>query len=206
MQNQAIQQEALSRAVSGQSFSNFRSIFEGFMRMGIAESEIKPRENVFTYNAWRALGRQVRKGEHGVKCLTFIEATKTDRRTGEKESFRRPWSTTVFHVSQTDAIGTAALPASNPVAVLYPDAATDTPDAWADQPDATGENVPFAGEDKPTAHQWTPETGLTVVDPLAVLDDSVEARVRRGEPVNILDMIPARVTPRVPLSQREVEF
>ena len=69
---QELQQEALSRAVSGQSVCNYREIFAGFMARGIPEEDIKPRENVFTYNAWRALGRQVRKGEHGVKCLTFI--------------------------------------------------------------------------------------------------------------------------------------
>jgi hypothetical protein len=59
--------EALSRATSGLSMSNYPTIYGGFMEKGIPESEIKPRENVFTYNAWRALGRQVRRGEHGVK-------------------------------------------------------------------------------------------------------------------------------------------
>ena len=98
---QAIQKEALSRAVSGQSFANYKEIFEGFMRKGIAETDIKPRENVFTYNAWRALGRQVRKGEHGVKCLTFIQCEDKDN---PEKSYRRPWTTTVFHVSQTDEV------------------------------------------------------------------------------------------------------
>ncbi len=40
-------QEALSRAVLGQSFSNFPAIFQGFAAKGIPETEIKPRENVF---------------------------------------------------------------------------------------------------------------------------------------------------------------
>jgi antirestriction protein ArdC len=104
--NTAVNQEALSRAVSGQSVANYRDIYAGFSAKGIPEAEILPRENVFTYNAWRALGRQVRKGEHGVKCLTFIvcESKTVNPKTGEKESFRRPWTTTVFHVSQTDAI------------------------------------------------------------------------------------------------------
>ena len=99
-------EEALSRAVSGQSFSNFPAIFQGFSAKGIPESEIKPRENIFTYQAWKALGRQVRRGEHGVKVVTFIECSKEDKGTGQKETFRRPWTTTVFHVSQTDAITT----------------------------------------------------------------------------------------------------
>jgi antirestriction protein ArdC len=76
------------------------------MAKGVPESEIKPRENVFTYKAWRALGRQVRRGEHGVKVVTFVEMAKEDKETGEKKPFRRPWTTTVFHISQTDAIET----------------------------------------------------------------------------------------------------
>ena len=85
--------------------SNYPTIYGGFTAKGIPESEIKPRENVFTYNAWRALGRQVRRGEHGVKVLTFIDCQKRDEETGQlKERFRRPSSTTVFHISQTDEI------------------------------------------------------------------------------------------------------
>jgi hypothetical protein len=79
--------------------SNYPTIYGGFMQKGIPESEIKPRENVFTYHAWRALGRQVRRGEHGVKVLTFVDCQKKDEQTGElKERFRRPFSTTVFHI------------------------------------------------------------------------------------------------------------
>jgi N-terminal domain of anti-restriction factor ArdC len=97
--------EALSRATSGMSVSNYPTIYGGFIQKGIPESEIKPRENVFTYNAWRALERQVRRGEHGVKVLTFIDCQRKDEETGQlKERFRRPFSTTVFHISQTDPI------------------------------------------------------------------------------------------------------
>jgi hypothetical protein len=99
-------QEALTRAVSGQSFSNFSAIFQGFAAKGIPESEIKPRENVFTFDAWKALGRVVRRGEHGVKVVTFIDcqSKETDPDTGERKLIRRPWTTTVFHVSQTDPL------------------------------------------------------------------------------------------------------
>jgi hypothetical protein len=103
------QVEALSRAVNGLSLANYPSIFGGFMAKGIPQPEIRPRENVFTYQAWRALGRQVRRGEHGVKVVTFIECNKEDKETGEKQAFRRPWTTTVFHVSQTDPIEGGAL-------------------------------------------------------------------------------------------------
>jgi hypothetical protein len=109
---EAMQQEALTRAATGQSLSNWPAIIHGFIAKGIPESDIRPRENVFTFHAWRALGRTVRRGEHGVKVTTYVsgerEEKETDQATGEeraaKRSFRRPWTATVFHVSQTDPI------------------------------------------------------------------------------------------------------
>ena len=101
-----LRQEALTRAISGQSLTNFPAIFRGFAAKGIPESEIKPRENVFTFDAWKALGRVVRRGEHGVKVVTFIDthSKEIDADTGERKTIRRPWTTTVFHVSQTEAL------------------------------------------------------------------------------------------------------
>lgn len=104
-----IQQEAFARAATGQSLANWPAIFAGFAAKGIPEAEIKPRENVFTYHAWRALGRQVRRGEHGVKVTTFVPMTKktTDPDTEEERRAdigKRAWTATVFHVSQTDPI------------------------------------------------------------------------------------------------------
>jgi hypothetical protein len=98
--------ESLKRAVSGQSFTNFPAIFSGFAAKGIPQSEIKPRENVFTFQAWKALGRVVRRGEHGVKITTFIESKgkEINKDTGEPKSIRRPWTTTVFHISQTEPL------------------------------------------------------------------------------------------------------
>jgi hypothetical protein len=98
--------DSLKRAVSGQSFTNFPAIFSGFAAKGIPESEIKPRENVFTFQAWKALGRVVRRGEHGVRITTFIESKskEIDKDTGEHKLIRRPWTTTVFHISQTEAL------------------------------------------------------------------------------------------------------
>ena len=107
-----IQAEALSRAAGGQSLTNWPAIFAGFMAKGIPESDIRPRENVFTYNAWRALGRQVRRGEHGVKVTTFVpikgkeesDSANPDTTGKPKRRASRPWSATVFHISQTDPI------------------------------------------------------------------------------------------------------
>jgi antirestriction protein ArdC len=111
-----MQQEALSRAANGLTMSNWPAIFAGLMAKGIAEQDIRPRENVFTYHAWRALGRQVRRGEHGVKVCTFVTVRGKEERDGiatndvdgtdkpKRGGYRRPWAATVFHVSQTDPV------------------------------------------------------------------------------------------------------
>ncbi len=105
-----MQQEALDRAASGQTMSNYPAIIHGFMAKGIPADDIRPRENVFTYHAWRALGRQVRRGEHGVKVVTFVAVKDSDGvanndvngTNNRKGGYRRPWTATVFHVTQTD--------------------------------------------------------------------------------------------------------
>jgi hypothetical protein len=107
-----MQAEALDRARTSQALTNYPAIYQGFMAKGIAESDIKPRENVFTFNAWKALGRSVKKGEHGVKVLTFITCAgkvDVDQETGHvagefktSNTYRRPHTTTVFHISQTE--------------------------------------------------------------------------------------------------------
>ena len=96
-------ERALSNALTSASVTNYPAIFAGFAEKGI--TDVQPRVNVFTYDAWKALGRQVRRGEHGVKVTTWIPMTKKDDSAPEGEvSFRRPKSTTVFHVSQTDPV------------------------------------------------------------------------------------------------------
>lgn len=101
MTNQQIAQEALDRATSGQSLTNYSAIYQGFLERGI--SDIEPRVNVLTYQAWRAKGRQVCKGEHGVRVLTWIAVPEQKNAAGEvvKGSRRVPHGATVFHISQT---------------------------------------------------------------------------------------------------------
>jgi hypothetical protein len=74
MTKEQMQAEAIDRARNGQSLSNYPAIFAGFMARGIAEADIKPRENVFTVQylesarsfgqAWRARrqGCHIRRG------------------------------------------------------------------------------------------------------------------------------------------------
>lgn len=107
MSREEIAAEALARAEQGSSMANYPAIFEGFMAKGIAPADIAPRENVFTFNAWKAKGRSVKKGEHGVKVVTFIDCTdkQRDPSTGDvtETGYRRAHTTTVFHISQTES-------------------------------------------------------------------------------------------------------
>jgi len=91
--------EALQRATTSQSFANYPAIVQGFIDKGIPPEQIKPRENVFTFNAWKQLSRSVKKGEHGIKIVTWIPVEK------DGEKFVRPKAATVFHISQTQPIG-----------------------------------------------------------------------------------------------------
>jgi len=89
-----ISREALHRAQTNNSIANYGAIIAGFSERGL--TDIRPRENVLTYHAWQALGRQVKKGEHGVRVHTWITVEKN----GERVTI--PKTTTVFHVSQTE--------------------------------------------------------------------------------------------------------
>lgn len=100
MDKQLQQTESLNRAKNGDSLLNYPSIMTGFMAKGINANDIIPRVNVFTYNAWKALGRQVSKGQHGVKVVTYIDTH--DKVTGNPTKLCR--SSTVFHLSQTELI------------------------------------------------------------------------------------------------------
>lgn len=96
------QYESLARAKNSQSTMNYGEIFRGFAAKGI--DDVQPRENVFTFKAWQALGRVVRKGEHGIKVVTFVP---TEPKGATKELAKRttiPRTTTVFHISQTEPI------------------------------------------------------------------------------------------------------
>lgn len=99
-----LQQKALDNAVTGESVANYQAIFEGFSEKGIAPADILPRVNVFTFNAWKALGRVVKKDEHGVRVVTVIPYMKKDPETGERKPATKPKATTVFHISQTQPL------------------------------------------------------------------------------------------------------
>ena len=92
-------QEALTRARSQTSLANDAHVIRQFAARGIPAAEIRPRENVFTFKAWRALGRHVRRGEKSVKVTTYAPAGEPDE---NGRQFSRPVTACVFHISQTD--------------------------------------------------------------------------------------------------------
>lgn len=111
MQTIDCRQESLSRARNCLgSTMNYGPILEGFTAKGIPLEEIEPRVNVFTFNAWLALGRAVRKGEHGVRITVFVPMRVKDKGTANEDgspkvkSVRGVRAATVFHISQTDPI------------------------------------------------------------------------------------------------------
>lgn len=103
---QRIQQqaEALDRATTGTSIANYHAIIEGFSAKGIRECDITPRVNVLNFNAWRAVGRTVRRGEHGVQVVSWIPCTGKPDDEGNRTAFKRPKTATVFHISQTEEL------------------------------------------------------------------------------------------------------
>jgi hypothetical protein len=110
--------ETLERIEHGDNTANHQAIIDAFVARGIPAEEIVPRENVFTYQAWLALGRQVMKrpanipsGQYGVK----IPVIREERDLETKQVIKRITTfATVFHISQTHEIGTKPLPA-NPI-------------------------------------------------------------------------------------------
>lgn len=100
-----VSEEALARALENKSEANYSAIVNGFTAKGIPEADIVPRENVFTFHAWNAKGRQVMKGEHGVKIFTRIKCKTKDPLSGEEAEVLKGKSCHVFHISQTKLTG-----------------------------------------------------------------------------------------------------
>ena len=100
-------QEALDRIQQNPSESNYAAVIAGFAERGILAEDIHPKENVFTFNAWKAKGRRVKKGEHAVKILTWVPVNSKKSDGDEAKTTKlRPSRCALFHISQTQAIDT----------------------------------------------------------------------------------------------------
>lgn len=105
----ALALESLHRAQNGSS-SNDTAVIVQFAARGI---DATPRVDVFTYRAWQAAGRQVRRGERGERIIVWIPVAPSRSalaKDPKASGGMMPKSTTVFHISQTDPIGKDAAP------------------------------------------------------------------------------------------------
>lgn len=95
--------EALARARNGCSQNDTLAAVL-FAERGIPVEVINPRENVLTFAAWRALGRTVKRGEHGIRVPVWIPFEKEVKKpdgTTEIKAGRYPRDAVLFHISQT---------------------------------------------------------------------------------------------------------
>ena len=90
-------QIALERATGNTSMMNYGRIMAGFQSKGLPAEDIHPRVNILTLHAWNAKGRRVKKGETGVKILTWVNMKAQDG-----TEYKRPKNVAVFHISQTE--------------------------------------------------------------------------------------------------------
>ena len=109
---QAQDDEAYLRGSRVQPNSNDQPVIAELVNRGIPIGDIitfGPGQNVRTYRAWRAIHRQVRKGEKSVRCTVWLSVEKPSKADPTKTKLVSfPKTACVFHVSQTDEIGGAA--------------------------------------------------------------------------------------------------
>ena len=89
-------EQRLARIQSGFS-KNDIIVINTFAGAGISADDIHPRQNVFTYKAWKTAGRQVAKGASGLPVTVWIPKKNKD---GEKGNCW-PKTTRLFHIDQT---------------------------------------------------------------------------------------------------------
>jgi N-terminal domain of anti-restriction factor ArdC len=95
-----IYSEALQRASNPTSVFNIEIVLASAEARGIADA--KPRENVLTFNAWKAKGRVVKKGEKALCMLATMHRREVrDTSTGEVQTQTMAGKAAVFHISQT---------------------------------------------------------------------------------------------------------
>lgn len=145
MDRTELQAEALRRAKDDRSHANYQTILEGLEARGIPSALIVPRETVFTFNAWGAKGRKVRKrpacvpkGQWAVRVTTLVPTSEKDE--NGKQALR-PKPAFVFHEWQTVADGSKAH--ENPDAEAWYQAfLTESRASFADDPVPEPDPIP----------------------------------------------------------------
>jgi len=91
--------EALNRAQSGLPCANDAAVIMAAEQAGILDAI--PRDNVLTFNGWRAKGRTVRKGQRALIKIP-VWGDQKDKATGNIK--KRLFTSALFHISQTDRL------------------------------------------------------------------------------------------------------
>jgi hypothetical protein len=103
-------QEALARIQSMHFCGNDVLVIQVFSEAGIPPEQIDPRNNVLTFNAWKAKSRRVAKGAKSIRVTVWIpirdrnaDAEPDENGDGEKKKRNgmRPKLTRLFHLCQT---------------------------------------------------------------------------------------------------------
>ncbi len=105
--------DALNRARNNTSAINEAIVIDHFSRLGL--TDIRPRQNVLSYHAWQALGRQVAKNATGCMITTRLPI-KDDE---DKTKFLIPKGVPVFHILQTVPAGSMEEPEGKSIAGLF---------------------------------------------------------------------------------------
>ncbi|HEV8670989.1 MAG TPA: ArdC family protein [Candidatus Limnocylindria bacterium] len=94
-----------ARSFDGYSIANAIAVKTALAERGCA---CEPYEDVFTFNRWRAQGRIVRRGEHGIRLTVYITAMRAgedaDGVVDEPRAYRMPKTSHVFCRCQTDEL------------------------------------------------------------------------------------------------------
>lgn len=92
-------QQALARAQNPRSILNMATVMQVALAAGITDAI--PGENVLTFNAWKAKGRSVAKGQKALCKLSVFYTKDVTDAAGELHTEKRPGTSAVFHISQT---------------------------------------------------------------------------------------------------------
>ena len=71
------------------------------------DEEVKnynPRENCFTFQTWKKKGYKVKKGEKGIRSITFISGDVKNKKTGEVKDGQFPKTVVLFYHLQVEKI------------------------------------------------------------------------------------------------------
>lgn len=89
-----------AKQFKGMSVGNMALVMQGLN----GKCACEPYADVFTYGRWRALGHQVRRGEHGIRLPVIVE-TEDKNDEGEVVARKLLHSSAVFCRCQVDQMG-----------------------------------------------------------------------------------------------------